>query len=649
MEPSLKEGDLNILQNHLALRQCVVIFTLLLKWGCKKLPSETYREFIQKKTSLSKYEKNFLSVNQDKLNETCPDKYDVTFLYSLIPIICDGIVPIGTDEHKLRVSDTTSVDYLLKKAKDCRNTLAHEEDKASSLDIFENLKETLVSLIKSAAILYGISKEEEDAAISGLDEEFWSISRKCLSGKWLTDYIIKKLREAKGEMKKSWEENNSHLFLPLSKEKSYQRRKVYSPIKLTSDSNSGGGSRKNIQLDDLLKKRNDAITVVVGNPGSGKTTLLKYTIDRSFDEDLQDVNEFDLVVLIPCRTCFHKDLVHLLKERFPKTLQFLPDEGILDASTQIKINFLIDSYDESNKESKALVNGIIRRSSCYENWSFVVSMRPYALQEFLEELYSSDISSFDVVSIEPITSVRDKENFLRNYWVQDREGSDFSCVIERVSNQVLEMLNSPFLLSMFYALLLSESSEIEKITNEIALFKAIWMEIKKDILNKVIDGTTNVCNPKTVTDKIMVAIEEFSLDLFCRCIYRINQEEYDNFNMRLKELTALDMEFENVLSCVFSRDNDCYQFWHTSFLEYLSARCIQRSLQDIGSSDNDDKQDKNFAPNFARSHPNHCEESPQDKLRVSSRLKRRDSKEIYNVIRNVHGALDKDISHIVKR
>ena len=579
----LTKEDLPLLHNRLAEKDIIASgFKKVISWGCSKPDQQTFKQHIESKhgNALGKNDKKFVSSNSAKLNAIDCSKYDVTFLYSLIPLVCNNIAVLGTKEHSDKLKDPMSVESLLKEAKECRNRITHEYDAAASSGELNNLSKTLENLLKEAAKKYKKNQVTLDEAVSAQRRVFISIGKKCFSTEWVSDFIKKKIHEeAMNELKANWEVANEGLNLPLNSGKTFKRKSVYSNLKMTIPIRNIQNENKEISMQELIEDSSYRFKLIQGPPGAGKTTMCQRLMDICLEQQ-----QVDLIVNLACRTSTQETLSGLLKEQNPKTLCFLAEKDVSEVASQLIILFLIDGYDEVNEKSFILLMDIINKSKSCPRWSFIISSRPQACNELNNELRLRKITSVAIITLELIVSVEEKKKFLSKFMLESAIEGAKEKDIDKLPAEVLNILNTPSLLCIFYALLQRRDGDISFFNNEGRLFSIMLEEVKKDMERKIKDSCPSDRNPRNTAGKVLESLFELSLKILDSNQYFLTAEIYEKFIDKLITEVSKDINFENVLSCVFALENGCYNFWHTSFQEYLSAKYIALKLEEKRSN-----------------------------------------------------------------
>ena len=592
MDSTLNEEDLKNVKIKLTEKDLITLgLKTVLTWGCLKDPGTKYIDYIKVKykdnlEKLSKNERDFVRKNYKKLEVTDSSNFDVTFLYSLISIVCEKIEFLGTKEHSAKLKDPDSLEFLLKKVKDIRNKFVHEDAATLPSDIFDEVNQNLEKLLTKAAGEFGKDPQTLSDAIAELDKEILFIGKKTYSSGWLSVFIKQKIyKRGVSELKETWMNMSETLPVPLMQDKKFTRKQVYSQLKMTvPDANSTNKVRE-VKLDELVDSRLSQFALIKGPPGAGKTVLSKHLMDLHL-EKAQEMNK-DVLLHVSCRTANQGTIGSLLKESLSKTLCFTEEKDVVDVAPQLSITFIIDGYDEANKDFKKLLKGIFSKKC--PNWSFLISSRPQACEELQKELRKQDISPIEVVSLQPLSSTNEKWEFIKKFMnAHPIEGVDESC-LDNLSDKAVDMLSSPVLMCLFYALLARGKVEAPTLNNEGTFFSAVLEEIKEDMIRRIEECCEADKNPRLTAVKVLNLVSKLSLEVFSSGSYLILPDKYDAFMSEIESRGEIkhfhDIDFTSVLSCILSRDEKgCNHFWHTSMQEFLAARFIILKIEGNMSS-----------------------------------------------------------------
>ena len=449
----------------------------IISWGCTKSQNTTFHEHIKAiygdkcpdKTLVKRQD------NLDKLDQSDCSNFDVTFLNSLIHVVCDKITFFGTNEYKAKLQDPTSLESLIKKAKDARNKFAHESVSTASPDELVEVNQNLKDLLNKAASVYNKDPLTLDDALTELQNDVVAIGMKSYSTGWLSAFIKQKIQKGGiSELKETWMNMSETLTVPLMQDKKFTRKLVYSQLKMTvPDATSTNGIRE-VKLDELVDGRQSQFALIKGPPGAGKTALSKHLMDLHL-EKAEEMKK-DSIIHISCRTANQGTVEGLLKQSLSKILCFTEEKDVVDVAPHLSITFIIDGYDEANNDFKSLLRYLFSKKC--PNWSFLISSRPQACEELQKELRKQDISPIEVVTLQPLSSTNEKREFIKKFMnAHPIDGVDES-YLDTLPNKAVDMLNSPVLMCLFYALLARGKREASTFKDEGTFFSSVFEEIR---------------------------------------------------------------------------------------------------------------------------------------------------------------------------
>ena len=568
-----------------------LVLEKIICWGCTKSQNTTFHEHIKaiygdELENLNRNNKNWVKDNLTKLDNSDCKTFDVTFLNALIPTVCDKITFFGTNEYKAKLQDPTSLESLLKKAKDARNKFAHESASNASPDELVEVNQNLKDLLNKAASVYNKDQLTLDDALTELQNYVVAIGMKSYSTGWLSAFIKQKIHKGGiNELKGTWMNMSETLAVPLMQDKKFTRKLVYSQLKMTvPDATSTNGIRE-VKMDELVGGRLSQFSLIKGPPGAGKTALSKHLMDLHL-EKAEEMKK-DLVIHISCRTANQGTVEGLLKQSLSKILCFTEEKDIVDVAPQLSITFIIDGYDEANKGFKELLLALFSKKC--PNWSFLISSRPQACGELEYELRKQDISPIEVVTLQPLSSRDEKRKFMAKFMkAHPIKGVDES-YLDTLPNKAVDMLNSPVLMCLFYALLARGKREASTFKDEGTFFSTVLEEIKNDMSRRIEECCKADKNPRLTAVKVLNLVSKLSLEVFSSGSYLILPDKYDAFMSEIESKGEIqhfqEIDITSVLSCILSRDEKgCDHFWHTSIQEFLSARFIILKLEGNVSS-----------------------------------------------------------------
>ena len=135
------------------------------------MPNGSLSEYIQSYTSTRRKSKFNRHHERQLIQNNDINKYDITFLYKLLPIHLNVQEP-GSRVYMEKLADTNSFEFLIRKAKDIRYGLAHHTNKATSPGTLDEIMEVSMRLLDSMTNMFGCSQEEVDQSKQEVQEYF---------------------------------------------------------------------------------------------------------------------------------------------------------------------------------------------------------------------------------------------------------------------------------------------------------------------------------------------------------------------------------------------------------------------------------------------------------------------------------------------
>ena len=573
---------------------CLVLKKII-SWGCTKAQNITFHDHIKaihgdELGKLNKSNKKWVKDNLTKLNNWDCSNFDVTFLNSLIPFVCEKNTFLGTNEYQVKCQDPKSLESLIKKAKDERNKFVHESISNASADELGEISRILKELLKTAANVYNKDQQALDDALTELEKEILLVGKETFSTEWLCNFIKQRIQKgAIKELKEEWGKMSVTLPVPLINDKVFTRKHVYSQLKMmTVPDGTPKNEARELTLDKLVDGSQKQFVLIKGPPGAGKTVLSM----RLMDLHLEKAEEMkkDLIVFLSCRTANQESFECNLKMNNAKTLSFIDEKDLKDVAPLLSITFIIDGYDEASKALKNIMRGIFETSKkCRQNWSFLILSRPQACEELQGELRKQGIAPITTVTLQPLTTTEEKRKFLAKLMRENPiEGVDES-YLDNLPNEAVKMLNSPVIMCLFYALLARGEVDASTLNNEGTFLSTVFQEIKKDMGRRIGECCEGDENPEVTADIVLDHVSKLSLEAFSSDSYVILREKYDEFAKEMvrkgKIQHSREINFSKVLSSVLTPDKKgSYNFWHTTVQEYLAARYIIKKLESEAKS-----------------------------------------------------------------
>ena len=603
-------GDENerVLRNLKAIIEAIPFaYKTVVMWGCDKPKNESFKDFLDRNQAvLKRDERKWVKNNTDKLNQADIGDVDVTFLFSLIALVCKGLCKPGTKEHETILKDTTSVEFLLKKSKQQRNDVIHEISKTASPTVFDEIKATLKDLLEAAGKFYKKSQTDIDEGLFKLTEIFNRILMiNFVSPNKKAECLANMLVQVGWqERKRVWEQNCSKIRLPFRRDMVFERSSAFCHINLSSIYQSVGSFDKktlSFSSQDLFKTLKSNVKIIQGVPGSGKTTLMKCIIEKwlkigDTSWAFPCLEEYNLVILLECRSNSCQSFGELIKVNFPQTLSSFSETEIMAAVDSLNILVLIDGFDERQQSSHKILSSLIESCKFSSKRTLIFTSRPLAAKALTQQLASKELS-YDDITIEGLNCIAEQTRFLRNYLncilnvdPQSPKNSLSFPMIETFTNlppAVTGIFSSPIMLTLFFDICSSSEHSARNLKTEIQVFVAIY-EIISMKLKSRIEDTPNIESHQVrfLSNKLLRAICKLCFELIHDQRYYLTEEKYGSFAQFCLSNISESVNYDVVLSSVvspelsqFGNQDISYHFYHAAIQEYLAAKHICEELK----------------------------------------------------------------------
>ena len=281
--------------------------------------------------------KVFYGTNLRELDSKDCEDFDVSFLFKLMPFICEGIQeydPITWSRNK------QDLEYLLLKLRVIRNCVLHEIKGASkSSYVTDEVVRLSFKVFEAAGKKYSIVHEEIRQEMKRFMEEISGILREFFEDGKVTDWEHRQLLLQDG--------------IKTLLAKLTHTGKDFVPLQLSF----GKGKFKSTQILKHISSEMDKFFLIIGDGGAGKSTLLTNIIKMILHEESHSGNNaFDIPIIIQSYDNLFGNLENFLKDLF--TWSKTPDQMYLDASRpesgkdiiraleNMKPLFLVDGFDD---------------------------------------------------------------------------------------------------------------------------------------------------------------------------------------------------------------------------------------------------------------------------------------------------------------
>ena len=507
--------------------------------------------------------KLFYGPDLEKLNSKDCEDYDVSFLFKLMPYICEGIE--GYD-GSARHGNEEKLEYLLLKLRLIRNSVMHEIKGASkSSYVMDEVVRLSFKVFEAASKKYSIPQEE---IIQEMKMFMYEIS-KILSDfsedeavtYWENRHFL--LQDGRKTLlaKLSPSEDN---FVPL--QLSFEERKFQSP-----------------QLLEHISSEMDKFFLIKGDGGAGKSSLLTDMNEKVLQgKSHSGNNAFDIPILIQSCDALYGTFEKFLKDRFtrhnPLDQMYLnasrPESGkdIIRALEKLKPLFLVDGFDDIDGNFLRDIIFLIKRISTAK--CIITSRITFSIKlcSFLNNLRITS----KIIEIPKISKRDDQIQFIRKSTNDDKKAFE---TYERLDLN----LQTPSQLSHFARLYKNDAKKVESWPNGIPMMGEIVNEDKNKIMHYLYQK--NVKNNRTIVNQIFAEVETLSFFCLLQNIEMIQDglcEALEQSVYSKIKSTGVPIEVDDILTGLFSCEKNSssasYEFYNDHHLQALAGMHLMKEL-----------------------------------------------------------------------
>ncbi|XP_064105655.1 uncharacterized protein LOC135215144 [Macrobrachium nipponense] len=314
----------------------------------------------------------FNKPERQKLDEGKPSsEFDISLLYKLLQRVC-GLA----DANHSKWSDAGSLENSLRRLKDYRNTLAHEQISLTSDELREKIRdmEGLCQNILEAAgqqrslpVAADLERMHDgmEEAISG-EIDLWEPYKTALA-KLRSEHTTVLIREGRKDIHaigKNLMILNPFVWMIDSKYANFNVESVY-----TENGIKGMG---NVDIQHLLvsavpEHQPDAlpdVIVISATPGMGKTSSFRFLVQDwlSSNPTTLGMENIDLIVPVVLRHVSSNNIKDLVKdELLHNVAKHLQPDDIISALKNVSLLWMLDGYDEASTETRKVVKEIVQK------------------------------------------------------------------------------------------------------------------------------------------------------------------------------------------------------------------------------------------------------------------------------------------------
>ncbi|XP_069163523.1 uncharacterized protein [Procambarus clarkii] len=566
----------------------------------------------------------------NSIDVTTVNTFDITLLYSLLQRVC-GLADTNDPKWTTR---GPSLEHLIHKLKQHRNTLAHKHVKMTEHELkttLTELSDLLKEMLSVAGARGGRDSQEVDQVIKDVTEYIEGLPKKIRESLDPTDpthldQLHEEIKLFKAQIIEEVKQNSKQeltdgyrqlyqiepapwLLLNIKHDPSH----TFTKLQLVQDSTIGVRPShtpkvQDIEYEDLLTIRREdgrlpQCVLLTGEGGMGKTTLLKLILEKWVRDPLaiHHLDTVDLVFYVLCRDRHLNTIDDIINNLLPQTLlnSDVDFQMFKEIILSLNILVLIDGYDEVNENSEKLLKELLPLPGM--NVKLVITTRPGWDQD-LSLLIPSNKTRYNilVLGISPehrLKYVNRIINALETDKSKQKATEDrFTQRLEKMSELLGDYLNTPLTLTLLALLCVETPEDFKKLTTSTEVYEQIHNFITEKLISRL--KIKQVEDPEDKCDEFLLFFEEISLRGIVRKEFDLQPDTVKEIKLKCK---ALKLPHEEVLSNYFTRTSSrrglklvwVYGYFHSRYQEYCASKALLAQLL---------KADKERGGQPARSH-----------------------------------------------